>query len=570
MHDLLLGNQSALDSDDLIGYAERLGLDLERFTRDLHEHSGAARVADDVDSADLSGVSGTPTFFVNGRRHYGAYDIASLSAAVRVAGAQATLAVAKGARVNPTDGVIREAWGLYKAHWRHLLPIAFVVYVSIALIALLPHRHPVVAGRADRGGHLAGRRLLGPGSLATAVQDIRDGRADLSLGETFSRVRPQLGSIVVAGLLAGIGIAFGLLLLIVPGLVLMTWWVLIIPVVALERTPAGAAFSRSRELVRGYGWNVFGVIVLTILLLLGFEIVLAIVLTPLADWLGNFLSSIVSGTLTSPFIALVWTLLYFRLLQAKQEPPAPPPPRPTLRPDERHAGAASERRSPTSCPAAASRSPSSRNSLRAAWSFPSSCCRSRPAPPLRVLEVGCGDEGGVVPTLAAAGYDVLGIDPDAPDGPRYRRIALDDLDDRGRFDAVVAGRVLHHVRPLAAALDKLTALALVLVVDEFAWNHLDEPTVAWYEARHRRLVGAGAQPEGPSEVAEWRSRHPDLHPYETLRRELDARYETRSFEWVPYLYRWLGDAETKAEESARIAAGAIRPIGYRYVGTTVT
>ena len=92
MHDLLLAHQDALRPDDLIAYAEQLGLDVERFTDDLREHAGAARVAEDVDSADLSGVSGTPTFFINGRRHYGAYDIATLSAAVRAAGARASLA----------------------------------------------------------------------------------------------------------------------------------------------------------------------------------------------------------------------------------------------------------------------------------------------------------------------------------------------------------------------------------------------------------------------------------------------------------------------------------------------
>jgi Na+/H+ antiporter NhaA len=92
MHDLLLANQDALRPADLMGYAEQLGLDVERFTNDLREQTGAARVAEDVDSADLSGVSGTPTFFINGRRHYGAYDIATLSAAVRAAGARATLA----------------------------------------------------------------------------------------------------------------------------------------------------------------------------------------------------------------------------------------------------------------------------------------------------------------------------------------------------------------------------------------------------------------------------------------------------------------------------------------------
>jgi Na+/H+ antiporter NhaA len=94
MYDLLLAHQDALDLDDLIGYAAELQLDSERFANDLSARVGTERVADDVDSADLSGVSGTPTFFVNGQRHYGEYDIATLSAAVRAAGARAVLAEA--------------------------------------------------------------------------------------------------------------------------------------------------------------------------------------------------------------------------------------------------------------------------------------------------------------------------------------------------------------------------------------------------------------------------------------------------------------------------------------------
>ena len=92
MHDLLFDHQEALDLEDLIGYAEQLGLDVDRFTEDLRTRSGASRVADDVDSADLSGVTGTPSFFINARRHYGAYDIDTLSAAVRGAGARAVYA----------------------------------------------------------------------------------------------------------------------------------------------------------------------------------------------------------------------------------------------------------------------------------------------------------------------------------------------------------------------------------------------------------------------------------------------------------------------------------------------
>jgi hypothetical protein len=187
-------------------------------------------------------------------------------------------------------------------------------------------------------------------------------------------------------------------------------------------------------------------------------------------------------------------------------------------------------------------------------------------PGLRVLEVGCGREGGVAPALAAAGHHVLAVDPHAPAGPFYRQVTLEELDDPGPFDAVVAGRVLHHVNPLGPALDKLVALAPQLILDEFAWNNMDEPTIDWYESQHRVLLAAGREPTGPPDVAEWRARHSDLHPYETLRAEVDARYDVRHFEWRPYFYRWLDGPATESLEAGLIAVGLIRPIGFRYAG----
>jgi Na+/H+ antiporter NhaA len=92
MYELLLHHQDALEAEDLIGYARQLELDVDRFRSDLERHTGASRIAEDVDGADLSGVSGTPTFFVNDRRHYGAYDVSTLSRAVRAARARASLA----------------------------------------------------------------------------------------------------------------------------------------------------------------------------------------------------------------------------------------------------------------------------------------------------------------------------------------------------------------------------------------------------------------------------------------------------------------------------------------------
>jgi protein-disulfide isomerase len=91
MHDRLLENQQALNVGDLHNDAEALGLNVDRFTDALNNHAGAARIAEDVDGADLSGVTGTPTFFINDRRHHGAYDIDALSAAVDTARARAAI-----------------------------------------------------------------------------------------------------------------------------------------------------------------------------------------------------------------------------------------------------------------------------------------------------------------------------------------------------------------------------------------------------------------------------------------------------------------------------------------------
>jgi Na+/H+ antiporter NhaA len=92
MHDLLLTHQDNLMVRDLVSYADQLGLDVDRFTADLKRHSGEKRIAEDVEHAAASGVVGTPTFFVNGRRHHGAYDLQTLSEAVGAARARSLLA----------------------------------------------------------------------------------------------------------------------------------------------------------------------------------------------------------------------------------------------------------------------------------------------------------------------------------------------------------------------------------------------------------------------------------------------------------------------------------------------
>jgi hypothetical protein len=214
--------------------------------------------------------------------------------------------------VTPTE-VLGEAWALYKRHWRHLLPIAFVVYLLLSLLVLL------LAWLLGWLGAIAAVlvSIVGTfwiqGALVVAIDDVRDGRPDLTISETLSRVTPRINTLTLAGLLAGIGIVIGLALLIVPGLVLLTWWLFIVPVIMLEGAGVMDSFGRSRELVRGNGWNVFGLIVLTILVLIGAQIILALILIPLPDAVQGYVGNLASNTLLTPFVAAAWTLGYYRL-----------------------------------------------------------------------------------------------------------------------------------------------------------------------------------------------------------------------------------------------------------------
>ena len=189
-----------------------------------------------------------------------------------------------------------------------------------------------------------------------------------------------------------------------------------------------------------------------------------------------------------------------------------------------------------------------------------------PPPPARILEVGCGPRGGVTPALSAQGYEVVAIDEHAPEGAQFRQITLAQLEEPDQFDAVVAERVFHHVHPLGEALDKVARLATLFLLDEFAWERIDEPTRDWYERHHRALTAAGREPPGPPDLTEWRAKWNDLHPSDVLRSELGARFEQRLYEDRPYLYRWLHGPATEPLEQALIDAGAIRPIGFRWTG----
>jgi SAM-dependent methyltransferase len=195
-----------------------------------------------------------------------------------------------------------------------------------------------------------------------------------------------------------------------------------------------------------------------------------------------------------------------------------------------------------------------------------------PPPPARVLEVGCG-QGELTTALAVSGYDVLGIDPLAPEGEGFRRIRLEDLEPAdGPYDAVVASYSLHHIRDLDHALDLVVELLEpggVLVLDEFGWDLVDEPTLDWLYGQRRALAAAGLG-EAPASLealrAEWKTEHLGLHGFEALRTAVAARFEEREFARMPFFHRQLGGVATEVLEQALVDAGAIQPLGFRYVG----
>jgi SAM-dependent methyltransferase len=195
-----------------------------------------------------------------------------------------------------------------------------------------------------------------------------------------------------------------------------------------------------------------------------------------------------------------------------------------------------------------------------------------PEPPARVLEVGCG-QGELTTALQVAGYEPLGIDPRAPYGDLFRRILLEDLDpEEGPFDAVVAVHSLHHMRDLDQALDRIVALLRpggVLVLNEFGWDLVDEPTLDWLWNQRRALAAAG-QGEAPASLEEarreWETEHLGVHGFDALRSGLDERFEERAFEPSTFLYRKLHGHASEVLEQALVDAGAIRAIGFRYGG----
>jgi SAM-dependent methyltransferase len=203
--------------------------------------------------------------------------------------------------------------------------------------------------------------------------------------------------------------------------------------------------------------------------------------------------------------------------------------------------------------------------------------RSLPPAPARVLEIGCGPVGDLTSVIAAAGYDIVAVDPMAPEGPLFRRIPFEDFTEPGPFDAVVASLAMHHIADLRRTADRIMDLLVPggrFILEE--WDRerlLDDATARWYFHQRHAAAAAGlllGDAHLPARYAEWRSswiaEHGDLHGYSALRDQLMAPFRERFFTWRPYLYRYGLHEGLELLERALIEEGAIQATGFRWVG----
>lgn len=233
---------------------------------------------------------------------------------------------------------LNQVFSTYGAQAGVLLPLAFGIFLIVAVVNGLLNGHLILLPISFAVSVIAG--TLYQGMVVELVSDVQDGRRDMTVGDLASAIGPVILPLIGAGILAGIAIGIGFLLLIVPGLILVTIWAVIAPVIVVEHSGVIDAFGRSRELVRGNGWQVFGVIVLIYIIVFVVGAILGAIATGISDSVGmRILFNVVASTLTAPIAALAASVIYFRLMALRNEAP-PPPPAPGGAPDAPPAPAA--------------------------------------------------------------------------------------------------------------------------------------------------------------------------------------------------------------------------------------
>lgn len=220
---------------------------------------------------------------------------------------------------------LSEVFGIYREHAGVLLPVAFWLFLIVAVVNGLTEDSLSLFWVSIIVGLAVG--TLYQGTVVRLVQDVQDGRRDYSVGELMRAALPVLGTLIAAGILAGIGIGLGFVLLVVPGLFLATIWAVIAPAIVVEGRGVFEAFGRSRELVKGQGWPVLGTIVVAYLIAIAASLLFNAIAASIADEpLLRIVFSALASTITAPITALVAAVLYFRLLAIKGDSTSPDSP----------------------------------------------------------------------------------------------------------------------------------------------------------------------------------------------------------------------------------------------------
>jgi hypothetical protein len=217
--------------------------------------------------------------------------------------------------------VFERIFAIYRRQAGVLLPAALILSVIPVLIGLSGDFSLQVLALAASIIALVGYQ----GLVVQAVRDIQDGVRDLSLGGLFRSVSKVFTPLLWTAILFALGVFLGFCALVIPGLVLLTWWAVAAPVAVCEVRTAPEALGRSRELVRGHGWRVFSVIVVAGLLVLIVDLTFASLANAISGGGVAFaIANLIAGTLTAPVFALASAVLYLELLQLKGEslPPA--------------------------------------------------------------------------------------------------------------------------------------------------------------------------------------------------------------------------------------------------------
>lgn len=225
--------------------------------------------------------------------------------------------------MSPSD-VLNRSFALYQEHWKHLIGIGLTIWVGVAIVAAILSLLGIVGALLAIIVIFIGGFLM-QGAIVTAVDDLQDGRADLSIGETLRAAQPHLLALILAGFIVGILVAIGLVFLIIPGLILLTFWFVTAPSIVIERLNAIDGMQRSWNLVKGNFWTTLGLVVITFLLLFVVGFVVALILAFLPDFLASLISNIVVNSVIGPFWAVVSAMAFFRLREGRSQPQAPAP-----------------------------------------------------------------------------------------------------------------------------------------------------------------------------------------------------------------------------------------------------